>query len=186
MPTTVFVAGSMQIKHLDPKVKERIDNIVTSNFEIVIGDADGVDSSVQSHLAKKRATKTTVYCSGSKPRNNLGSWPIHPVYTAHSEGSRAFFTAKDVVMADVADYGLMIWDAKSTGTLSNVIELLKRKKKAVVFVNKEKTFLNVSNVLQFEALLTHMSEHAKQKADEKIRLTQQIESLRHEQTLMFA
>jgi len=46
--------------------------------------------------------------------------------------------------------------------------------------------LNVSNVLQFEALLTHMSEHAKQKADEKIRLTQQIESLRHEQTLMFA
>jgi len=43
-------------------------------------------------------------------------------------------------MADVADYGLMIWDAKSTGTLSNVIELLKRKKKAVVFVNKEKTF----------------------------------------------
>jgi len=79
-----------------------------------------------------------------------------------------------------------MWDAKSTGTLSNVIELLKRKKKAVVFVNKEKTFLNVSNVLQFEALLTHMSEHAKQKADEKIRLTQQIESLRHEQTLMFA
>jgi hypothetical protein len=32
MPTTVFVAGSMQIKHLDPKVKERIDNIVTSNL----------------------------------------------------------------------------------------------------------------------------------------------------------
>src|SRR5260221_2138434 len=161
MPTTVFVAGSMQIKHLDRRAKERIDNIVTSNFEIVVGYADGVDSSVQSHLVKKGATKTTVYCSGSKPRNNLGSWPIHPVYTAHSEGSRAFFTAKDVVMADVADYGLMILDAKSTRTPSNVIELLKRKKKAVGFVNKGKTIFDVSNGLPFEALLTHMAQHGK-------------------------
>ena len=43
-------------------------------------------------------------------------------------------------MAEAADYGLMIWDAKSTGTLSNVIELLSRKKKSLVFVNKEKEF----------------------------------------------
>jgi hypothetical protein len=186
MTTTVFVAGSMNIKNLDSTVKDRIDKIVASDFEIVVGDADGADSSIQAHLFEKGASRTTVYCSGSKPRNNIGGWPIRVVETQHTEGSRAFFIAKDLAMADVADYGLMIWDAKSTGTLSNVIELLKRRKKSVVFVNKEKTFLIVANVLQLEVLVSHMSELAKQKADEKIRLLLQIDSLKHEQSVMFA
>ncbi len=38
-------------------------------------------------------------------------------------------------MARNSDYGLMIWDCKSTGTLSNVIELLRDRKKTVVFAN---------------------------------------------------
>ena len=71
-------------------------------------------------------------------------------------------------------------------TLSNVIELLKRKKKSVVFVNKEKAFKNVGDVMQLEGLVECMSEHARVKADEKIRLFDQIESLKHEQTQMFA
>ena len=175
----------MNIKHLDPKVKERIDNIVDQEFEVVVGDADGADTSVQWHLFNHGSTRTTVYCSGPSPRNNVGDWPVQSVQTQHAEGSRAFFTAKDVRMADVADIGLMVWDAKSTGTLSNVIELLTRKKKAVVFVNKAKAFTNVSNVEQLEELLSFMSEHAKSKAEEKIKLSQRINALKHEQTQMF-
>ena len=48
--TTVFIAGSMNIKHLHPKVKERIENIVTSEFDVVVGDADGADTSIQQCL----------------------------------------------------------------------------------------------------------------------------------------
>ncbi len=88
-------------------------------------------------------------------------------------------------MAQVADFGLMIWDTKSTGTLSNVIELLARKKKSVVFVNKEKTFKTVGNVEQLEALVGCMSDHAKRKADEKIKLFDRITSLKHEQPDLF-
>jgi len=186
MTTTVFVAGSMHIKLLDAKVKERIEKIVLSKFAIVVGDAEGADRSIQVLLFELGAANTTVYCSGAAPRNNVGDWPIHSVTTHHPEGSRAFFTAKDIVMADVADYGLMIWDAKSTGTLSNVIELLKRKKKTVVFVNRDKSFINVTSVVQLEELVTRMSKHAREKADEKIRLTQQIELLKHEQVALFA
>jgi hypothetical protein len=61
----------------------------------------------------------------------------------------------------------MIWDTKSTGTLSNVIELLVRKKKSVLFVNKAKSFKDISTVEELDELLSYMSEHAKQKADEK-------------------
>lgn len=183
--TTVFIAGSMNIKHLDPKVKERINNIVASEFDVVVGDADGADTSIQEYLLGLGSSKTTVYCSGSRPRNNAGNWPVHVVETKYSEGSRAFFTAKDLVMAEVADFGLMIWDTKSTGTLSNVIELLERKKKSVVFINKAKVFKTVCSVEQLEALVDYMSDHSKHKADEKIKLFERIESLRQAQLELF-
>lgn len=186
MATRVFIAGSMNIKHLDPCIKARIDNIVAQDFEVVVGDADGADTSVQQYLLSRGTTKTTVYCSGATPRNNLGDWPVQRVETSHREGTRAFFTAKDVRMAEEADIGLMIWDTRSTGTLSNVIELLSRKKISVVFVNKAKTFMNVATVDQLEELLSYMSEHARRKADEKIRLFDRIDSLRHEQLRFFA
>src|SRR6266851_4273992 len=182
---TVFIAGSMKIKHLDRKVKERIDNIVACDLSVVVGDADGADTSIQSYLFEHGATNTTVYCSGDQPRNNVGSWPIRSVDSNQQPGSRAFFMAKDVEMAKAADFGLMVWDSKSTGTLSNVIELLKRNKKAVVFVNKLKEFMTVSDVSHLEILVTCMSEHARRKADEKIRLKEKIEALKHEQSQMF-
>ncbi len=106
--------------------------------------------------------------------------------TSHAEGTRAFFTAKDIEMAEAADYGLMIWDAKSTGTLSNVLELLARKKKSVVFVNKAKLFKNVGDVHQLEELVSYMSEVARRKAEDKIKLTERIEAFKHEQVQLFA
>lgn len=185
MTTTVFIAGSMHIKHLDSKVRERIDNIVAQNFEVVIGDADGVDTTVQRHLSSSGAAKAKVFCSGPKPRNNVGDWPVESVISSHAKGTRAYFTAKDLRMAEVADFGLMIWDSRSTGTLSNVIELLSRKKKSVVFVNKFKEFRNVCTIDQLEDLLNLMSDHAKKKADEKIKFSDRIRALRNEQLQMF-
>ncbi len=170
----------MGIKNLDPEVRKRIDNIIAQDFEIIVGDADGADTSVQWHLFNHGGNRATVFCSGPTPRNNVGDWAVESVITKHAEGSRAFFTAKDLRMAEVADYGLMIWDAKSTGTLSNVIELLLRNKKSVVFVNKAKTFCNVGTVEQLEELVNFMSEHAKNKADKKIGLLNRIESLKSE------
>jgi hypothetical protein len=186
MSTRVFIAGSMTIKHLDPKVMARIDNIVMQDFDIVVGDANGIDTSIQKYLVNHGTKKTTVYCSGEKPRNNVGNWPVQRIGTSHAEGSRAFFTAKDICMAEVADFGLMIWDTKSTGTLSNVIELLSRKKKSVVFINKQKIFKKISSVMELEELLTYMSEQAKQKADQKIGLFDRINSLKFDQIQMFA
>jgi len=176
----------MNIRNLDRKVQERIDNILKSGFDIVVGDADGADAAVQEYLLERGATKATVFCSGDAPRNNLGEWPVRTVDTNHAPGSRAFFTAKDLLMAEMANFGLMVWDAKSTGTLSNVLELLSRNKKCLVFVNKEKTFKTVSDVEQLEDLLQYMSDNAKQKAEQKIKLLSRLDAMRHQQSQMFA
>lgn len=179
MTTKVFVAGSMNIKHLAPQFKERLDNVLDSGFEVLVGDADGADTSIQQHVFERGGARTRVFCSGASPRNNVGDWPVESVTTQHAEGSRAFFTAKDLRMAEVADFGLMIWDAKSTGTLSNVLELLARRKKSVVFVNKVKAFRNVGTAEQLEELLTFMSDAARIKADQKINLSNRLSSLKY-------
>ncbi|WP_025673028.1 helix-turn-helix domain-containing protein [Salinivibrio socompensis] len=179
--TTVFIAGSISISRLHEKVQERIHKVVSSDFNVVVGDADGADTSIQECLYNFQANKVTVYCTGDAPRNNVADWPVHKVHSKAKAGSRAYFTAKDLEMARSSDYGLMIWDCKSTGTLSNVIELLREKKKSLVFVNKNKDFVTISDKSGLDHLLTFMSAHARAKAEGKINLSEKISSLSQEQ-----
>ena len=181
----VFIAGSIKIKKLDERVKAKIDTILDQNLRIAVGDADGVDSSVQSYLVERQATNVVVYCSGPKPRNNLGDWGVTPVKADAAPGTRAFFTAKDIAMADEADYGLMIWDSRSVGTLKNVIELIARGKKAYVFVNKDKAFRAIGEISQFEALLEFMSPDAREDAERKIGIPRRLAELGPQQLGMF-
>jgi hypothetical protein len=182
--TTVFVAGSLSIKRLHKLFLERLQSVVASQFQIVVGDADGADKSIQNALLEMDATNVTVYCSGVRPRNNVGSWPIETVASDKEPGSRAFFTAKDVEMARVADYGLMMWDAKSTGTLSNVIELLSNDHASRVFVNKDHKFITVTDAATLKELINKMSVSAREKAEDKIALSNKLKKIENKQFRM--
>lgn len=179
--TTVFIAGSISIDRLHDKVTQRIANIAASDLDVVVGDADGADSSIQQCLADYAARHVTVFCSGDRPRNNVGNWPVRNIYPNAAPGSRAFFTAKDIEMAKASDFGLMIWDSKSTGTLSNVIELIGEGKKSVVFINKTMEFVTVSDAATLQDLLASMSEHARAKAEGKIGLSARLQKLSQKQ-----
>ncbi|AVY95060.1 hypothetical protein GCM10027202_27090 [Microvirgula curvata] len=182
--TTVFIAGSISISRLHEKVQGRILKIVSSDLNVVVGDADGADTSIQECLRACHASKVTVYCTGEAPRNNIADWPVHRVQSKARAGTRAFFTAKDVEMARNSDFGLMVWDCKSTGTLSNVIELLKARKKSVVFVNRSKDFVTVGDKSGLDHLLHFMSEHARAKAEEKIGLSAKLAALSQDSLLL--
>lgn len=175
--STVFISGSIKIKSLDDKVKSRLDKVISSGVNVLIGDAGGVDKSVQQYLIKNNFPSVTVYCTGDSPRNNDGSWPVVNVEPPVKTRSRAYFTAKDLKMADDSDFGLMVWDCKSTGTLSNVIELLKKKKKSVVYVSSKKAFLNISSVSDLQALVNQMDYDSFIEADKKISLNKTISIL---------
>ncbi len=181
----VFISGSMKIKNLDSNVLARINNIVDSNYQVIVGDADGVDSSIQKYLESKQTKSVVVYCSGEKPRNNIGQWLTEKIHTTVTPGTRAFFTAKDIRMAEDCDYGLMVWDAQSTGTLNNALELLKRKKISLVYINKTKKFLKVKEASDLEKLVSYMSNSAFIKADKKLNLRGKIESFKNSQSSLF-
>lgn len=181
----VFVSGSLRIKHLDKKVVERLNNIISKKMQVIVGDADGVDSSIQHYLKDKEINAVVVYCSGERARNNLGFWTTHNIKTGYKIGSREFFTAKDKEMARDCDYGFMVWDAKSTGTLNNVIELLNYKKKSVVYINKVKEFISIKNVDDLQNLFRFMEPSSFKDADEKIGLRKKLNELKHVQNDMF-
>jgi len=183
--TNVFVSGSIKIKKIDPKVTERLKNIISSNLRVIIGDADGVDSSIQEFLKSNGVRSVVVYCSGDIPRNNIGHWNTKKVSTTYKPGTRQYFTAKDKAMAADCDYGFMIWDASSTGTLSNAIELVEKNKAGLVYINKTKEFIKIKNAQDLETLISFMSTASLKKADEKIGLLKKIESIKSIQYDLF-
>ncbi|RMC64874.1 hypothetical protein [Sinorhizobium meliloti] len=177
---SVFIAGSITIKSLPSLFVEKIDSMLSANLAVIVGDANGVDKAVQQILTDRGATNVTVFCSGSTPRNNLGNWPVQEIYTSAEPGTKAFFTAKDVAMAENAEIGFMLWDAKSTGTLSNIIELTRRGKKTVVFVNKKDAFTIIRGVDDLKNLIGVMSAGALDQAEKKIGLSALISKLKKE------
>ena len=130
--TTVFVGGSRRVTRLPIEAKNRINNIVHQGFGILVGDANGVDKAVQRYLADVNYDNVTVYCSGKTSRNNIGQWATRNVSVGKSEKNFQFYAAKDREMAQQAEFGLMIWDGKSPGTILNVLRLVRASKKAVL------------------------------------------------------
>ncbi|UIZ98607.1 hypothetical protein [Acinetobacter johnsonii] len=175
---SVFIAGSLSIKNINQVFLSRIDNIINENLSIIIGDADGVDKSIQEYLFDKKYEYVTVFHSGSQPRNNIGKWVTQSIVTDFQEGTKKFYTAKDMAMIASASYGLMLWDTKSTGTLKNVIELVCLNKKSTVFINKLTSFQPVRNLKELEKLVSYMANGSIEKANQKIALKSRLLDLR--------
>jgi hypothetical protein len=141
--STVFVAGSRQISRLPAEVKTRLDTMVEKGFQILVGDANGADKAVQSYLAEKGYPHVLVHCMERHCRNNVGHWPTREVIAPRGARGFDFYSVKDRVMADAAQYGLMLWDGKSKGTINNVVNLSRDGKPVVVYIASKKQFITV-------------------------------------------
>ena len=130
--STIFIGGSRHVSHLSSQARERINNVMNKDHDVVVGDANGADKAVQKFLHEADYRKVTVYCSGPRPRNNLGQWNLHAITPPKTAKGFQFYAAKDREMARAADFGLMIWDGKSPGTVLNVLRLVRAGKAAVL------------------------------------------------------
>ncbi|WP_296104738.1 addiction module antidote protein [uncultured Agrobacterium sp.] len=150
---TIFIGGSRHVSRLPAEVKKRLDNVIASHHQVIVGDANGADKAVQKHFADASYAKVTVFCSGDTPRNNLGSWNTHRVDVPKGTKGFQFYAAKDREMAREADFGLMIWDGKSPGTVLNVLRLIQAGKISVLFNVPDKAAVNVKTVEQYRDFL---------------------------------
>lgn len=154
----VFIGGSRKIVRLNKSIKERIDNIINKNFMVLIGDANGIDKAVQKYLFEKNYHNVVVYFTGNLCRNNVGSWRTENIETTRNKKDFNFYVLKDLAMVKRADYGFMIWDAKSKGTLNNIINLLKGNKNILVYFAPENEFYTLSSYSNLEKLLAKSDE----------------------------
>jgi hypothetical protein len=143
LPSTVFVAGSRQISRLPAEVKTRLDTMVEKGFQILVGDANGADKAVQRYLADKSYPNVLVHCMKDHCRNNVGNWPTREVAAPRGAKGFDYYSLKDRAMAEAAEYGLMLWDGKSKGTVNNVVSLSRDHKPVVVYVAPTKQFRTI-------------------------------------------
>jgi len=173
----VFIGGSRRISQLNIEVKKRLQNIIDQSFTVLIGDAKGADKAVQKFFAEKRYSEVIIYCSGSKCRNNLGGWPTVNIEVKKKLKGIAFYMIKDERMVVEADYGFMLWDGKSAGTLNNILNLLKQQKNLLLYFLPKKQLLSISSLQQLSNVLNFCKDDDKLKIDKKIGFYRIIEEM---------
>lgn len=151
--STIFVAGSRQISRLPAEVKTRLDTMIEKGFQILVGDANGADKAVQQYFAEKAYPNVLVHCMKDHCRNNVGNWPTRHVEAPRGAKGFDYYSLKDRAMAEAAEYGLMLWDGKSKGTVNNVVNLSRDHKPVVVYIAPSRQFRTIKTFDDLKALL---------------------------------
>jgi len=149
----VFIGGSRKLGRLNNLLRDRLDNIVRQQHTVLIGDANGIDKAVQNYLSEKNYNNVIVYHVGNRYRNNVGHWQTKKTEEPGKTKNFRYYATKDMEMVKDTNFGLMIWDLESKGTLNNIINLLKINKVAVVYISKTKKFYNLNSLTDLGKLL---------------------------------
>ncbi|MGO9232970.1 MAG: hypothetical protein ACLP4V_02335 [Methylocella sp.] len=159
---TIFAGGSRSITRLSDHALHRITNIITNKHRVIVGDAGGTDTAIQQHLLAANYRDVEVFCSGPRFRNNLGNWPTHHIRPPRDAAGFQFYAAKDRAMAEAADFGLMIWNGKSPGTILNILRLLRAGKAAVLVTSADasRSFKSIHDWESFLASCPQQLAHA--------------------------
>jgi hypothetical protein len=151
--TSVFIGGSRAISRMTPIIRERLDDLMRRECQILVGDANGVDKMVQQHFASRGYAHVIVY-SMANCRNNVGNWPRRTVESPAKAKGFAYYAAKDLAMARDAQCGVMLWDGASKGTLNNVQNLISAEKKVLVYLSATQSFFKLNDRADLEGLLS--------------------------------
>lgn len=151
----IFIAGARNITKLDDNVKSRLLSVYNNKHSVFVGDCYGVDTAVQEFFIKLKYSDVTVFASNGKVRNNIGNWNVENIYVDNSARGFDFYKQKDIAMANSADYGFMIWDGRSRGTLNNIVNLVNQNKKVLVYTTFFRRMFVVGNMRQLNLLIKH-------------------------------
>lgn len=172
----VFVGGSRRMGRLNNDIRQRLDSIMAQSFTLLVGDANGADKAIQKYCADTNYSNVIVFCAGRSCRNNLGGWETKYLDIKRSKKDYRFYMAKDIEMAKEADYGFMIWDAESSGTFSNILELLEMGKKVLVHIGPEKSFVKLQRIEDLQQLLKACPKEAIEMFESKFSLSTRLQS----------
>ena len=152
MKNKVFISGSISIKKLPQEVKNSIDKIINQNFEILVGDASGIDTLIQNYCLSLNYFNVTIYSISMLPRykasENFKTKYIEVLNSIKKERERQ--QQKDRAMTMDSEFTFAIWDGKSKGTYDNILRGLENNKKLKVYLSKKDLFLEQNKITKDE------------------------------------
>lgn len=170
----IFFGGSRSLGRLNPAITTRLRNVIANNHTVLIGDATGVDKAVQSFFAAEGYRNIIVYCMDGECRNNVGDWKVTSIDAFGKKKDFAYFAMKDAQMSADADYGFMIWDGESKGTLSNVLNMIQQGKSALVYQSASQEYLQINAMDDVVRLVAGCSSEVVNYLNKKIKLETRI------------
>lgn len=178
--TQVFFGGSRRIGRLSQALKKRADNILSNGYLILLGDANGADKAMQQYLAEKNYRNVMVFCMGDMCRNNIGNWKTRCIHSDRRNKDFNYYSTKDLIMSNEADYGFMLWDGKSKGTLNNILSLCEHNKKVLVYFSPTKSFHTLKNFDDLSDFLKPCDQESLRKFDKALGISTRIQSRQHQ------
>ena len=139
----VFISGSISIKKLNSEIIESLENIISKNYKVLIGDAPGTDTLIQDFFSKSNYTNVEVYSIFSSPRYkaNINFLSKYINVSSEIKNERERQTYKDEAMSNDSDFSFVIWDGKSKGSYANILRAIDSNKFAKVYYIFEERFL---------------------------------------------
>jgi hypothetical protein len=174
--SSVFLGGSRKLSRLNSQLRMRIRSLMTSQHTVLVGDANGIDKAVQSFLAAEGYRNVIVHCMDGVCRNNIGNWPLVSISGKATKKDFAYFAVKDAEMSRTADFGFMIWDGKSKGTLNNVLNLIQQEKSVLVYFSPRQQFFPVKSKAEVEEIVGHCDAESKAILERVIQLSKRADS----------
>jgi len=144
MKNKVFISGSISIKKLPQEVKNSINKIIEQNFEILIGDAKGLDSLVQDYCSSLNYKNVTIYSIYLFPRYKASDiFKVKYIEVQNNiKRERERQREKDKAMTFDSEFTFTIWDSKSKGSYENILRAFDNNKKIKVYLFGKNLFLN--------------------------------------------
>ncbi len=143
----IFISGTTKISDKESKyyrlvlpkdICNVLDQIMTNDWEVIIGDAAGIDTMVQTYLYQHNYKKVIVYAT-DKVRNNVGNWACNIVDGRSAKDEREYHALKDKEMQDICDFGyaVLLDNGGARATRANVKALDDMGKFCMVYELKE-------------------------------------------------
>ncbi|MBC7898762.1 MAG: hypothetical protein H7070_01800 [Saprospiraceae bacterium] len=129
----------------------------------MVGDANGADKSIQQFLYQIQYENVIVYHVDDAFRNNVGHWKTQHIKCDAKKKDFHFYAFKDAAMSKEANYGFMLWDGRSKGTINNAVNLLRQDKKVLIFHSKNRKFVSLKVIDDLRNLLQEVASEEKEK-----------------------
>lgn len=172
--SNVFFGGSRNLGRLNPAIRTRLRNLITNGHTVLIGDANGVDKAVQSFFAQEGYKNLVIYCMDGECRNNVGNWPLKAIDSGGRKKDFAYFAMKDAQMSLDADYGFMIWDGESKGTLNNVLNMVQQGKSILVYRSPSREFIQIKSTEDVVSIVSSCTSEVVDYLNKRIKLEKRV------------